>query len=392
MKRFLQNTSLVLLSIAICLVIAEIAVRLILPPVPVPGDQASDPGLRRILRFDDKLGFRYEPDASTVVRSPYGEFEITYQTNALGLRDDRGAGGADIPLRVLALGNSLVEGWGVEARDRFTNVAESLMADKTSSGRSVRIYNAGLSGYGAAQDYLLFQELNRAIKAHVVVFFYVSTMVHFDRTYLRDAELDASGLTTGLSVDAILKGGANKHNGEMSPPGVSPMMRELAVHSALARIIVAALAARTERDRIKAGDPDSDLLAGVRAEPDALPPLHDPSLRHVAAIARLARESNARFILMHLPLPHQLSAVEWSGRSAYGLDQRVYPAPDRTLVESFCASRALECVAAHDALKAQVDSHEGEPLFYRYDFHPNRAGNAVIGRWLAAELTKRLQQ
>jgi lysophospholipase L1-like esterase len=393
MKRFLQNAALVLLSIALCLAIAEIAVRSVFPPVPIPGDEASDPGLRRILKFDDKLGFRYEPNASTMVRSPYGEFQVTYQTNELGLRDERaGASDDDSALRVLALGNSLVEGWGVAERDRFTDVAEALMAEGAPPARRVRIFNAGLSGYGAAQDYLLFQELNRSVKPHVVVFFYVGTMVHFDRTYLRDAELDGSGLTTGLSVDAILKGGTNKPDGASNQPPASPMMRALAAHSALVRTVMAALAARSERNRIKAGDPDTDLLAGVRAEANALPALHDPSLRHVAAIAQLARESNVRFILMHLPLPHQLSAVEWSGRSAYGLDQRVYPAPDRALVESFCASHKLECFAAHDALKGQIEAREGEPLFYRYDFHPNRAGNALIGRWLAEELTKRLQR
>jgi lysophospholipase L1-like esterase len=393
MKRFLQNTGLVLLSIALCLALAEIAVRSIFPPVPLPGDAGGDPGLARILQFDDKLGFRYQPNASTVVRSPYGEFQVTYRTNELGLRDEGARASADDgALRVLALGNSLVEGWGVAERDRFTNVAETLMADHARPARRVRIFNAGLSGYGAAQDYLLFQELNRTLEPHVVVFFYVGTMVHFDRTYLRDADLDDSGLTTGLSVDAILKGGTNKVNGPQERPPPSATMRALAAHSALVRTVMAALAARAERDRIKAGDPESDLLAGVRAEAGALPRLHEPSLRHVGAIAQLARASNTRFILMHLPLPHQLSPVEWSGRSAYGLDQRVYPAPDRELVQSFCASRKLECLAAHDALKAQVDAQEGEPLFYRYDFHPNRAGNAVIGRWLAEELTQRLQR
>ena len=377
----MQNAVLVMISVALCVGVAEVVARMLVPPITLPGTSATDDGVKSILAFDDKLGSLYKPNSSTTVRSQYGEFDVPYRINEFGLRE-RPLRDLRQSRRILVLGNSLVEGWGVRASDGFVRVIEAAL-NASMPGAAIATVNAGISGFGAAQSYLLYRKLRDEIKPDAVIFFYVSTMVHFDCNYLADAELDSDGLAIGLSVDAIIKGGSSVKDGSETFAS-SPAARKLAEYSALARMVLMSLNAKHERDKIIPGDPRTDLLAGVRAEGGALAKLHEPSLRHVAAIARLARQQNTPFLLVHLPLPHQISASEWSkGRVAYGLENRTYAAADRTVVEDFCRRERINCVAAHDPLARAERDSDGQRLFYEYDFHPNKRGNRIIGEWAA---------
>jgi lysophospholipase L1-like esterase len=387
-KSAVKNALLLLVSVALAVGVAELFARLVLRPPPIVDVAAMQQGLQKILLFDDRLASRYRPNSRAVIRSQYGEFEVVYQMNELGLRDRSSAG--DVrrgSLRVLALGNSLPEGWGVNIENGFLREAEQRAA-RNGAGQGITIVNAGISGYGAAQCYLFYEELREKVAPAAVVFFYVATMVHLDHKYLSDAELDGSGLAAGLSVEAMLKGGKSGAGEESGAKTISPTLRALAEHSALVRRVVRSMLATAELQRVTAGDPASDLLAGTRGDPGRMETLHEPSLRHVAAIAKAARRVGIPFLLVHLPLPHQLSAHEWTkGRTAYGLESREYPAPDRDIVAAFCRRENISCVAAHDALRAVVaHSSAGPRLFYDYDFHPNEAGNAALGAWLAKQL------
>lgn len=389
MTNALQNLALALIATLVCAGVAEVVVRVVAAPPPLIDHATTAEGVQRIVSFDDKLESRYRPNARAVIRSQYGEFEVTYEINELGLRDRplgaRPPGGRT----VLVLGNSIVEGWGVAAEKGFVRLAEDRVAARGAGAAPVRLINAGISGYGGAQSYLLFQELRARVQPDAIVFIYVSTMPHFDRQFLARAELDSRRLATGLSVDAILNSGQPPAAAAASAgPGISPRLRTLAEWSALVRLVVLSRTATAARARVRPGDPATDLLAGMRGEASALPAMHEPSLRHVAAIAETAARDGIPFLFVHLPLPHQLSAEEWDlGRAAYGLDNRAYGTTDRPVVEAFCRDAKLRCAFAQEALATHVaQSSSATRLYYRYDFHPNDTGHAVIGEWLAGQL------
>src|SRR5262245_66553477 len=107
------------LSILIALLAAETVVRV--GKLAPPAGPAPSP-LESVIGFDSKLGTRYKAGASTTVKSQYGEFEVQYRFNELGLRDRPLAEGGSA--RVLVLGNSLVEGWGVEEQEGFVRRTE----------------------------------------------------------------------------------------------------------------------------------------------------------------------------------------------------------------------------------------------------------------------------
>src|SRR5262245_51141186 len=73
-------------------------------------DLAAGGGLKAILQFDQTLETRYNPNGRSRIASPYGEFDVEYEINNLGLRERTFAEKQPNEFRVLVLGNSFVEG------------------------------------------------------------------------------------------------------------------------------------------------------------------------------------------------------------------------------------------------------------------------------------------
>jgi hypothetical protein len=172
MRRFLNNAIVIAGSIVFALVILEFVVRATgfapdLPPQSI--DMAAQ--LKGARQFDPVLEDRYRPNGHAEIRSPYREFHVTYSFNELGLRDrPLPPRATDSARRILVLGNSFVEGWGVEFDDTFVQVAQrTLSSAATASNAPVRLINAGIAGFGAAQSYLFARELIGKIEPDAVV-------------------------------------------------------------------------------------------------------------------------------------------------------------------------------------------------------------------------------
>jgi len=383
MRNAIQNFLLVVVVTIVVLFTVELVFRLFVPNAVIQDDSAKRP-LESLIRFDPILQTRYESNVTVPVKSQYGEFAITYKTNELGLRDQP-LKQETLGRRILVLGNSFVEGWGVEEEQGIVRVAE-IYLNKTAA-KPLQIINGGMSGFGVAQSYILGRELISMVAPSALVFVYISTMVQADQSFLRLAEFDSNGYATGLNPDALLGPTSSKNTTE--PPS-NNLFGSLARHSALASFIVQRLASKAAQNAIKAGDPDSDLLAGLRAEKNRLAALHEPSLKHVKAIAELAKSAGIPFLVIHLPMPHQLSESEWAqGRTAYGLERKIYTSDDVFIVARFCAANKINCVAAHSYLTEIVkNANNAKRFYYSYDFHPNSAGYEVTGYWMADEFKK----
>lgn len=98
---------------------------------------------------------RYAHPANFNQHREYVEFEYEFETNSQGLRYK------DIPLkrrgeeaRVLMLGDSFTEGYGVEADETFGAVMERYLERR--NGRPVAFINGGLSGAGPLQYWRMF--------------------------------------------------------------------------------------------------------------------------------------------------------------------------------------------------------------------------------------------
>ncbi len=86
-------------------------------------------------------------------------FEVVYRTNSVGARDVERTLDATAP-RVVVLGDSFAEGWGLPARQRFSN--------RLAAATGLAHLNFAMAHFGPYQEALVYQELAQRY-AHVAV-------------------------------------------------------------------------------------------------------------------------------------------------------------------------------------------------------------------------------
>src|SRR6186713_2448947 len=132
------NLLLAILSFLLGLTVLEVGARIVLwsRPPGKSGEQAV------YTKFDPVLGWRNKPGASVVYNRR--EYRTTVTINALGFRDvERSlAKPADRP-RVLVLGDSFIEAYGVELEESLTRRLEAVAGE---AGCLVDVMNAGVHG------------------------------------------------------------------------------------------------------------------------------------------------------------------------------------------------------------------------------------------------------
>ncbi len=95
---------------------------------------------------DDNLVYRMKPGTDAKLLGH------RVQINSLGMRDEevgpKPAGG----VRIVALGDSHMFGWGIELTETFPKLLERSLGDALSAGPPVEVLNAGVPGYTALME------------------------------------------------------------------------------------------------------------------------------------------------------------------------------------------------------------------------------------------------
>jgi len=128
----------------------------------------SPPGLHfsvrpPIYRPDPELGYALRPGARLVWRTR--EFVERDAINGDGFRDES-TPATDGDTLVLAVGDSFTFGSGVQMRESYPKVLQRLLRD---AGRSVRVINAGVPGYGMDQTFKLVSHHGAALRPDLVL-------------------------------------------------------------------------------------------------------------------------------------------------------------------------------------------------------------------------------
>jgi lysophospholipase L1-like esterase len=122
---------------------------------------------------DEQTGWARSPNQhGFVVQRLPGIFRTRFQTNSLGMRDREYPLEKHGKLRILALGDSMTEGWGAEQDETFPKVLESQYL------RDVEVWNLGVVGYGTDQE---LQQLRRVIENYqpdIVILEFVFNDLH----------------------------------------------------------------------------------------------------------------------------------------------------------------------------------------------------------------------
>jgi hypothetical protein len=152
-RQTLRSTCVTLLITLATLAAIEIILRIV--DLRILREGASERSLT--YRYDAELGWAPIPNSSSVVTNAR---TIHAQHNSLGFRDIEFE--RDARPTILFVGDSFVWGVDAEADERFTDLLRSRLSGFT-------IVNAGVSGYGTDQEYLLLRRIWATIQPAVVV-------------------------------------------------------------------------------------------------------------------------------------------------------------------------------------------------------------------------------
>jgi len=175
-----------------------------------------------LYQYDPEIGWLGQPN-TTKPFTPNSQRTATH--NSRGLRDAE-IGEDDRPT-ILFLGDSFVWGYGVEVDDRFTNVLRNQLTN-------YRIVNAGVSGFGTDQEYLLMKRLWDRIHP---AFVFLVVCTHNDHTD------NSSNLVYAGYYKPYFRRSSLSFDGQPVPVSARYVFQRYSIarHSFLARLFVQAV-------------------------------------------------------------------------------------------------------------------------------------------------------
>jgi len=346
-------------------------------------------------QYDPLLGWAKKPGARVAYRRR--EYAVEVAINSKGLRDpERGYDAPPGTLRILALGDSFLEGYTVPLEQTVTQRLErSLRA----AGAPAEVLNAGTAAYSTDQEYLFYQSEGLRYGPRVVlVFFYYNDIVYNDRQ-------DYFGLPKPIFEQRPDGLHLHRYPVREPPPAAKrpPRPEDEAQHSGSALY-------EWVRDRMWYGAPKAyDALArlgfwpplprlGQRLElrvyqKARIAEIDDAWSKTGAILGAFAREATSRgqhLLVIYVPSRMEVDDRSWQlSQSLYGMDESGW---DRGLV-----ARRLEQVGREQdfpvldltgALRKADRGWRGRPYFI-YDGHWSALGHDTAAREIEAAFLAR---
>jgi len=342
--------------------------------------------------YDPVLGWAKRPGARAVYRRR--EYRVDVAVNSLGLRDvERGYDAPPGTLRLLALGDSFVEGYTVGLAQTATQVLEGrLNGDRCRA----EVINGGTSGYSTDQELLFYRTEGYLYSPRIVLlFFHYNDVVYNDRQEYFGTPKPVFEMGGGrLCVHQL----PVRHRPRQVPPAATAVAAPES-RSALVEWV---------RDRMWYGAPraynavaKSGLWPPMPVVPTRLElrvyerrrvePIEDAwakTERLLAALAQDAKDHGARFLVVYVPSRFEVEAGAWR------LSCRLYGWDDAAWDRGHVAARLAELGTAGgwpllDLTEPMKQaSRWGREPYLTYDAHWTALGHRVaaeaVHRFLAA--------
>jgi len=332
--------------------------------------QPQDLGIWRTTR-DGQITLR--PGLDTRLPS----FGHRIRTNALGFRDEpipkeKAAG----VFRIVVLGDSFMEALQVSHEDSLPHRLGELLDDL--SGRRVEVVNAGVSGWGTADQLVWLRRLGLALEPDLVL---VAMTLHNDVS--DNLALRHHDLVAGLP--------RARPRTEMPLLAYAPLELKgwLASHSHLYRLITERL--RGGEIQTRAGALASHVTALMRRQPDEqIRQGWQLTRHHLDEIHEATRASGARMAIFMIPLAVQLDDrvfAEFLASHALDPNEVQLDRPQQVVREWGAAAR----VPVIDLLPAFQTRVATDPrlLYIPADGHWNEAGHELAAQTVATALIER---
>lgn len=363
-------------STAVVLATLEIAVRII---EPVGWERPP------VFLADEQTGWRLAPNQDGYRRnySVPDLFCSRFRTNSLGMRDREYTLENGQNLRVLVVGDSMTEGWGVEGEEAYPKVLENRFL------RDIEVWNLGVVSYGTDQE---LQQLRRFIgqsRPHLVLLgFYENDVADNTRDeapwYPRLAKPLFAIQGSELVVVDSDKLRGQWESMERQSHSWAGELKAFLKHSALARLASFAIR-KTRYSRTEGKQANRKFLdTWVRHNPYRVEPTEETvhgwqiTERLLVEMRRLTASQNARFVILYIPSAEEILPSEIERRRDI-LGKTDVRLPENRLRE-IAERNGIEFIATHSIFASNPQPQQ------LYLPHPEKDGHlSVRGQLLLAQ-------
>ncbi|MEA3489174.1 MAG: SGNH/GDSL hydrolase family protein [Candidatus Omnitrophota bacterium] len=342
-------------------------------------------------RADFELHHSFIPGAKG--RSVTEEWNVPYEINSHGLRDrEYSPEKREGVYRILALGDSFTEGYGVEAGDAFIKLLEKKL---NLAGGGYEVINCGIASYSPLLEYLFLKEKGLGLDPDMVVLFYDFGDLKDDLEYERTTFFGPGGVP--LRCVPLKRVRAFSDN---------PVERFLVRHSRFYlylenRINKLLYKLRkigfdqyvkdniSGREHKLSGEGEkievSRFIAFSETDGDRVKKLWKINEKYLDLIYGMLRERGIAFVLVSYPNAVEVDGEAWSrGREEYGfVAGRVYPEPAVVdIMREYAEKRDIPLVNLYGYFRG----NRTPGLFFDFDGHFTKKGHRVMAEGLFEEL------
>lgn len=339
----------------------ELVTRLLVPDIEIRQDE-KDGGLIQA----------YRPLSSAELVS--AEFRVRYQINEHGFRDRSGRSveGKPVGGRVVILGDSFSEGYGVEFDDTYAQVMARALPE-------AEVWN--LARMGASPMFYVFMAREWLPKLNPEVFIVQIFDNDLYENSFRRLELDAAGRFGALPESLRPRSGWLSSLDLALPAAVSRAVKSLRGKSPPRRFIRVGASVSAASLIAPPEDPAVSKAFDFHGASD-LSPYKDVLDRQIAILGQLADEVGAlkgadgrKIEMILIYAPHRRAF-----RDSRVAEDVMAANPHSKALREFCKSRGLKYVDTTSV----VSRAERDPLeaYFEKDLHWNRVGHAWVGEEL----------
>lgn len=358
--QFLTNLALVFLF----LFFLEILVRFLLPQL----------GMSKDIRVPDPvLHHSFIPGSETMMNSQ--EFKVYYKINKFGLRDKEIEPKKPGVFRILVLGDSVVEGWGVELKDSWVKQLEKNLNENFGEGK-FEVINGGVASYSPLLYYLFLKGKGLKLQPDLVIMMMDMGDPSDDYAYTKLASLTSSGEPMACPGGYYREKGAKKFFSR-----TSFFLRR---YSHLYLLLDYLLFVASDSEGKTAGGLRPMLFDIKKAK--SWDEAWRLSQKYILLTKSLLAKEKIPLVFSVAPPAFLVGESEWQkGREIFGFNLKGIDF-DKYFRQFRAFSQNNKVF--YIELLTHLRNFSEHPLYYSYDIHPNPRGHKVIADCIFEELIK----
>ena len=307
-------------------------------------------------------------------RSITREWDVKYSINSFGLRDKEYPPQKDKnTFRILILGDSFTEGYGVEDDEVFAELLEKKL-DASQKERKYEIINGGVASYSPLLEYLFLVKRGLSLDPDMVILFYDFSDICDDDEYevLSSFDENTDVPVNCAPVKVVRAYSSNSLERFLIRHSAFYLYLEKKINNELYKIRDPEKYKRTAKHMKK------ERYIFFREGQEAVTfELWKRNEKYLTMIQKLLAEKGVAFILVSYPYAVEVNGEEWSeGRIHSDFEKdRLYDEPKVVgYLEKFAERTKTPFINLYDDLRLS----EKHPLYYPFDGHFTPNGHEVV--------------